>query len=78
MNRNPIIFGSLPHCLNNFSLVSVKYAEYLLILTNMGGGVSLIENMQEVMVSTILIGRAISAVSFPGMYRIYDFHSARF
>eukprot|EP01035_Chromulina_nebulosa_P022565 gene22565-29219_t len=43
----------------------------------MGGGVSLIENMQEVMVSTILIGRAISAVSFPGMYRIYDFHSAR-
>ena len=43
----------------------------------MGGGVSLIENMQEVMVSTILIGRAISAVSFPGMYRIYDFHSSR-
>lgn len=39
---------------------------------------SLIENMQEVMVSTILIGRAISAVSFPGMYRIYDFHSTRF
>jgi hypothetical protein len=76
---NPIIFDL---CLNNFSLISVndssEYAEYLLILTNMGGGVSLIENMQEVMVSTILIGRAISAVSFPGMYRIYDFHSARF
>jgi hypothetical protein len=43
----------------------------------MGGGVSLIEGVEELMTTTILIGRAISAVAFPGMYRIYDFHSAK-
>lgn len=29
------------------------------------------------MTTTLLIGRAISAMSFPGMYRIYDFHSKK-
>jgi len=33
------------------------------------------EGMEELMTTTILIGKAISAVTFPGMYRIYDFHS---
>mmetsp|Transcript_37694 Transcript_37694/g.27782 ORF Transcript_37694/g.27782 Transcript_37694/m.27782 type:complete len:652 (+) Transcript_37694:152-2107(+) len=43
----------------------------------MGGGVSLIENVEELMTTTMLIGRAISAMSFPGMYRLYDFHSKK-
>lgn len=43
----------------------------------MGGGVSLMEGMEELVTTTILIGRAISAVQFPGMYRIYDFHSKK-
>lgn len=43
----------------------------------MGGGVSLIEGVEELMTTTILIGRAISAVQFPGMYRLYDFHSMK-
>mmetsp|Transcript_32171 Transcript_32171/g.54252 ORF Transcript_32171/g.54252 Transcript_32171/m.54252 type:complete len:684 (+) Transcript_32171:94-2145(+) len=43
----------------------------------MGGGVSLMEGVEEMMTTTILIGRAISAVQFPGMYRIYDFHSSK-
>jgi hypothetical protein len=41
----------------------------------MGGGVSLIEGVEELVTTTYLIGRAISAIQFPGMYRIYDFHS---
>eukprot|EP01033_Poteriospumella_lacustris_P006648 gene6648-4791_t len=43
----------------------------------MGGGVSLIEGVEELMTTTLLIGRAISAMSFPGMYRLYDFHSKK-
>ncbi len=43
----------------------------------MGGGVSLIEGVEELMTTTMLIGRAISAMSVPGMYRIYDFHSKK-
>ena len=43
----------------------------------MGGGASLMENVEELMTTTILIGRAISAVQFPGMYRLYDFHSKK-
>eukprot|EP01038_Epipyxis_sp_PR26KG_P014703 gene14703-19761_t len=41
----------------------------------MGGGISLVESVEELMTTTYLIGKAISAISFPGMYRIYDFHS---
>lgn len=43
----------------------------------MGGGVSLMEGVEELMTTTILIGRAISSMTFPGMYRIYDFHSKK-
>jgi hypothetical protein len=43
----------------------------------MGGGVSFMENVEELLTTTILIGKAISAVQFPGMYRLYDFHSKR-
>lgn len=43
----------------------------------MGGGASLIEGIEELMTTTILIGRAISAMNFPGMFRIYDFHSKK-
>ena len=42
----------------------------------MGGGISLSqEGVEDMIATTILIGRAISAISFPGMYRLYDFHS---
>jgi hypothetical protein len=43
----------------------------------MGGGASLMEGVEELVATTILIGRAISAMQFPGMYRIYDFHSKK-
>jgi hypothetical protein len=43
----------------------------------MGGGASLMEGLEEMVATTILIGRAISAMTFPGMYRIYDFHSKK-
>jgi hypothetical protein len=43
----------------------------------MGGGVSLIEGVEDLLTTTIIIGRAISAMTFPGMFRIYDFHSKR-
>ncbi len=35
------------------------------------------EGVEELVTTTILIGRAISAMTFPGMYRIYDFHSKK-
>ena len=44
----------------------------------MGGGVSFSEmGVEELVTTTIMIGRAISTVKFPGMYRIYDFHSSK-
>lgn len=46
----------------------------------MGGGVSLMEGaegVEQLMTTALMIGRAISAVAFPGMYRIYDFHSKK-
>ena len=44
----------------------------------MGGGISLTsDGLEELVTTTILIGRAISTVTFPGMYRIYDFHSSK-
>ena len=44
----------------------------------MGGGASsLTTSMEELLTTTYMIGRAIAAISCPGMYRIYDFHSSR-
>jgi hypothetical protein len=43
----------------------------------MGGGASLMEGVEELVMTTMLIGRAISAMQFPGMFRIYDFHSKK-
>lgn len=42
----------------------------------MGGGASSI-GVEELIQSTYIIGRAIAAITFPGMYRIYDFHSPK-
>ena len=42
----------------------------------MGGGASSM-NMEDLIQTTVMVGRAIAAISFPGMYRIYDFHSAK-
>jgi hypothetical protein len=41
----------------------------------MGGGASSMQGVDELLSTTYMIGRAISVMSFPGMYRIYDFHS---
>jgi hypothetical protein len=44
----------------------------------MGGGASsLTTSMEELLTTTYMIGRAIAAISCPGMYRIYDFHSTK-
>jgi hypothetical protein len=44
----------------------------------MGGGASsLTTSMEELLTTTYMIGRAIAAISCPGMYRIYDFQSAK-
>lgn len=40
----------------------------------MGGGASHLEDM---ITETLMLGRAIVAVTFPGMFRIYDFHSKK-
>lgn len=37
-----------------------------------GGGAA-----EDILATTYLIGRAIAAIAFPGMFRIYDFHSSR-
>jgi hypothetical protein len=47
------------------------------ISINMGGAASLMESVEELMTTTILIGRAMASMTFPGMYRIYDFHSKK-
>jgi hypothetical protein len=41
----------------------------------MGGGSSSFDNTEDLLATTYLIGRAIAAITFPGMFRIYDFHS---
>lgn len=41
----------------------------------MGGGASGMQGVEELITTTYMIGRAIAAITFPGMYRIYDFHS---
>ena len=33
--------------------------------------------MDDLIATTYVIGRALSAITFPGMYRIYDFHSSK-
>ena len=42
----------------------------------MGGGASSM-NMEDLIQTTVMVGRAIAAITFPGMYRIYDFHSPK-
>lgn len=42
----------------------------------MGGGASTLNGIDELLSATYMIGRAIASISFPGMYRIYDFHSS--
>ena len=41
----------------------------------MGAGASSVQGMEELLQTSYMIGKAISAITFPGMYRIYDFHS---
>ena len=41
----------------------------------MGGGASSQGGLEELITTTYMIGRAIAAVTFPGLFRIYDFHS---
>lgn len=41
------------------------------------GGASSAMAVEEMLTATYLLGRAITAVAFPGMYRIYDFHSQK-
>lgn len=41
----------------------------------MGGGISTTNGLEDMLSATFMVGRAIAAISFPGMYRIYDFHS---
>lgn len=40
----------------------------------MGGGASSLQGVEDLITTTLMIGRAIAAISIPGMYRIYDFH----
>ena len=42
----------------------------------MGGGASS-AMADDLLSTTMMIGRAIAAITFPGMFRIYDFHSAK-
>ena len=35
------------------------------------------QGMEDLLATTYMIGKAIAAITFPGMYRIYDFHSAK-
>ena len=35
------------------------------------------DSMEGILAATYMVGRAIAAVAFPGMHRIYDFHSPR-
>lgn len=42
----------------------------------MGAGASSVQGMEELLQTSYMIGKAISAITFPGMYRIYDFHSS--
>ena len=43
----------------------------------MGGGASQGASADDLIATTMMIGRAIAAITFPGMYRIYDFHSTK-
>lgn len=61
---------------DNFGAVFDRNFSFRIHL-KMGGGASLMEGVEELVTTTLLIGRAISAMQFPGMFRIYDFHSKR-
>jgi hypothetical protein len=52
-------------------LIYIIFSKY-----KMGGGASS-QGLEEILAETFMLGRAIVAVTFPGMYRIYDFHSSR-
>jgi hypothetical protein len=43
----------------------------------MGGGASSVQGVENLLATTMMIGRAIAAITFPGMFRIYDFHSKK-
>jgi hypothetical protein len=43
----------------------------------MGGGMSTASGLEEMLSASHMVGRAIAAITFPGMHRIYDFHSER-
>lgn len=42
----------------------------------MGGGMSA-SGLEDMLSASHMVGRAIAAITFPGMHRIYDFHSPR-
>lgn len=42
----------------------------------MGGGMSS-SGLEDMLTASHMVGRAIAAITFPGMHRIYDFHSTR-
>jgi hypothetical protein len=41
----------------------------------MGGGMSSSSGLEDMLAASHMVGRAIAAITFPGMFRIYDFHS---
>lgn len=43
----------------------------------MGGGTSSIQGVENLLATTVMLGRAIAAITFPGMFRLYDFHSKK-
>ena len=43
----------------------------------MGGGASSMQGDMDIITATYIMGKAIAAISFPGVYRIYDFHSSK-
>jgi hypothetical protein len=43
----------------------------------MGGGMSTMSGVEDILSASYMVGKAIAAITFPGMYRIYDFHHAR-
>jgi len=43
----------------------------------MGGGASSMQGDMDLITATYIMGKAIAAISFPGVYRIYDFHSSK-
>jgi hypothetical protein len=42
-----------------------------------GGGASSMQGDMDLITATYIMGKAIAAIQFPGVYRIYDFHSSK-